>query len=34
LVLSAAAVVLICVGSALVSMVKVVRLEPAVVFRS
>jgi len=34
LVLSAGAVVLICVGSALVSMVKVVRLEPAIVFRS
>jgi putative ABC transport system permease protein len=34
LVLSAAAVVLICVGSAFVSMLKVVRLEPAIVFRS
>ena len=34
LVLSAAAVILICIGSALVSMLKVVRLEPAIVFRS
>jgi len=34
LVLSAGAVVLICVGSSLVSMLKVVRLEPAIVFRS
>jgi putative ABC transport system permease protein len=34
LVLSAGAVVLICVGSAVVSMLKVVRLEPAIVFRS
>jgi putative ABC transport system permease protein len=34
LVASAAAVMLICMGSAIVSMYKVVRLEPAVVFRS
>jgi putative ABC transport system permease protein len=34
LVLSAGAVVLICIGSALVSMLKVVRLQPAIVFRS
>ena len=34
LVLSAGAVILICVGSALVSMLKVIRLEPAIVFRS
>jgi putative ABC transport system permease protein len=34
LVISAGAVLLICVGSALVSMVKVIRLEPAIVFRS
>jgi putative ABC transport system permease protein len=34
LVLSAGAVVVICVGSALLSMLKVVRLEPAIVFRS
>lgn len=34
LVFSAAAVMLICIGSAIVSMFKVLRLEPAVVFRS
>jgi putative ABC transport system permease protein len=34
LVLSAGAVILICLGSALVSMLKVLRLEPAIVFRS
>jgi putative ABC transport system permease protein len=34
LVLSAGAVIVICVGSALISMLKVVRLEPAIVFRS
>ncbi len=34
LVLSAGAVILICVGSALISMLKVIRLEPAIVFRS
>jgi len=34
LVISAGAVLLICVGSALISMLKVIRLEPAIVFRS
>lgn len=33
LVLSAAAVMLICMGAALISMLKVVRLEPAIVFK-
>jgi putative ABC transport system permease protein len=34
LVLTAGAVLLICVGSALLSIWKVIRLEPAIVFRS
>jgi ABC-type antimicrobial peptide transport system, permease component len=34
LVISAGAVVLICIGSALISIAKVMRLEPAIVFRS
>jgi len=34
LLISAGAVLLICVGSALISIVKVIRLEPAIVFRS
>jgi putative ABC transport system permease protein len=33
LVLSAAAVMLICTGSALLSMQRVLRLEPAIVFK-
>lgn len=34
LVFSAGAVLLICLGSAIVSMIKVIKLEPAIVFRS